>query len=97
MHTTDSAPEVGASAANAGHPRNSEHDNQPLPDRSFRGNSRRLIWSQCGTELYEVFEIPSYFELVSASEIQRFSELWEGYVGQIRLSKSLAANREGAQ
>jgi hypothetical protein len=92
MHTTDLTPEVGASAANAGHPRNNEHDNQLLPDPAIRGNCRRLIRSQCGTELWEVFEIAAHFELVSDCETTRFDEFWQALFQQIRL-----AAKEGAQ
>lgn len=87
MHTTDLAPEVGASAANAGHPRNNERDTQLLPDSAILGNCRRKIRVEGGATLYEVFEVSSYFELVSGSERLRFNELWEGIIGQIRLAE----------
>jgi hypothetical protein len=89
MHTTDS-PEVGASAANAGHPRNNERDNQLLPDPAIRGNCRRPIRVEGGATLYEVFVISSYFELVTDCETERFNTLWDGIVGQIRLAERSA-------
>jgi hypothetical protein len=89
MHTSSSPGRAEARGSNSGD-RRSERDIQPIPDRRFLGNCRRLIRSQCGTELWEVFEIATHFELVSHRETERFNELWEGIIGQVRLAERSA-------
>jgi hypothetical protein len=86
---TSSSPEVGASAANAGHPRNNERDNRSIPDLSIVGN-RRLILSGCDEPpIYEGFnvEISSYFELITDSETLRFDSLWDAICARGRLAE----------
>jgi hypothetical protein len=69
------------------HHGDNENDTELLPDRTLVGNTRRLIRVEGGAPLYEVFVISSYFELVSDCGTQRFDELWEGIIGQIRLAE----------
>jgi hypothetical protein len=86
---TANLPEMGRArgAHSPSHGENQILNTQLLPDRSFQGNSRRLIRSQCGTELWEVFEITAHFELVSDCETERFNDLWQGIVQQVRLAE----------
>ena len=90
MHIPDS-PEVDRArgAHSPSHGEKQHLNKRILPDYSLPGN-RRLVRTQCGSELYEVFVISSYYELVSGSETERFNELWEGIVEQIRLAERSA-------
>ncbi len=92
MNVSESPPgRAEASGSNAGHRENQILNTQLLPDRSFLGNCHRMIRSQPGSEVREVFTMRSHFELVSDSETWRFSSLWEAICEQVRLTQSPAA------
>jgi hypothetical protein len=86
---TSGSPELGRArgAHSPSHGETKDLNSSSIPDRRFQGNSRRLIRSQCGTELWEVFEIATHFELISNCETERFDSLWDGIVGQIRFAE----------
>jgi hypothetical protein len=88
MDTYDSPGRAEARLATTEPRENQNLDIELLPDRTLVGNSRRKIRIEGGATLYEVFEIHTYFELVSGgSEIERFDSLFDGIVGQIRRAK----------
>jgi hypothetical protein len=93
MDTYDSQPEKGrATGAQSRRRGNNENsDTEQILDRALQGNISRLIGRQrSSAEVWEVFEITSYFVVRTAEEQWRFDTLWEAICQQQRLSTELA-------
>jgi hypothetical protein len=89
-------PEKGrATGAHSRHRGETEHiDTKLLPDSGLRGNIREIIRREPGCEVHRVFTLTCHFEVRTADQQWRYSELWEAICKQIQMRESLAERRD---